>query len=194
MIIADQTSTFPRFLDLAYPNIERGEGVWLYTTAGKKVLDACSGGAMVASLGHGARDIVEAGARQAENIAYFYMDHFTNGPQERLAERLIDVAAPEMARVRFTSSGSEANETALRLARAYHVDRGKRGRWRVISPAQAYHGSTMATLALTGRPRFQEPYEPYLADHLHVPPSTWRFDPTGEAALAELDRLLEQHG
>src|SRR5438876_8398585 len=138
MITADQTSTFPRFLDLAYPNSERGEGVWLYTTAGKKVLDACSGGAMVASLGHGARDIVEAGARQAENIAYFYMDHFTNEPQERLAERLIDVAAPEMARVRFTSSGSEANEAALRLARACHVVRGKRGRSRVISPAQAH--------------------------------------------------------
>ncbi|HYU64506.1 MAG TPA: aminotransferase class III-fold pyridoxal phosphate-dependent enzyme [Verrucomicrobiae bacterium] len=187
MITADQTSTFPRFLDLAYPNIERGEGVWLYTTAGKKVLDACSGGAMVASLGHGARDIVEAGARQAENIAYFYMDHFTNEPQERLAERLIDVAAPEMARVRFTSSGSEANETALRLARAYHVDRGKRGRWRVISPAQAYHGSTMATLALTGRRRsLQEPFTPYLSPHLHIG--------TGETALRELDARLEEAG
>src|SRR5712691_7902339 len=177
-IAADQTSTFPRFLDLDYPSVERGEGVWLYTTAGEKILDACSGGAMVANLGHGSRQVIEAGARQAEKIAYFYMDHFTNEPQEELARRLIDVAAPEMARVRFASSGSEANETALRLARQFHVERGEPDRWRVISPAQAYHGSTMGTLALSGRPALQEPYTPYLAEHLHLPPSTWRFDPS----------------
>ena len=191
----DQTSTFPRFLDLEHPNIERGEGVWLYTTKGEKILDACSGGAMVTTLGHGALGIVEAGKRQAEKIAYFYMDHFTNEPQEQLAERLIAVAAPEMARVRFASSGSEANETALRLVRAYHVDRGDPDRWRVISPAQAYHGSTMATLALTGRTHtLQDPYTPYLSPHLHIAPSTWRFDPTGDAALRELDERLEEAG
>jgi adenosylmethionine-8-amino-7-oxononanoate aminotransferase len=194
-ITADQTSTFPRFLDLAYPSVERGEGVWLYTTGGEKILDACSGGAMVSTLGNGATEIIDAGARQSEKIAYFYMDHFTNEPQERLADRLIDVAAPEMARVRFASSGSEANETALRLARQYHVDRGERDRWRVISPAQAYHGSTMATLALTGRKRtIQAPYSQYLSPHLHIPPSTWRFDPTGQSALDELDRRLEEAG
>jgi hypothetical protein len=64
----------------------------------------------------------------------------------------------------------------------------------VISPAQAYHGSTMGTLALTGRRTLQEPHTPYLADHLHLPPSTWRTDPTGETTLAELDRLLEEAG
>ena len=192
---ADQTSTFPRFLDLDYPNIERGDGVWLFTTKGEEILDACSGGAMVTTLGHGALGIIDAGKRQAEKIAYFYMDHFANEPQEQLAERLIAVAAPEMARVRFASSGSEANETALRLVRAYHVDRGEPDRWRVISPAQAYHGSTMATLALNGRTHtLQEPYTPYLSLHLHIAPSTWRFDPTGEAALRELDERLEEAG
>ncbi len=192
---SSETRTFPRFLDLAYPSIERGEGVWLYTTGGEKILDACSGGAMVANLGHGVRTLTDAGAMQAESLAYFYMDHFTNEPQERLADRLIEVAAPEMARVRFASSGSEANETALRLARAYHVDRGEPDRWRVISPAQSYHGSTMATIALSGRPRtIQEPYGPYLSPHLHVSPSTWRFDPSGKAALAELDQRLEEAG
>lgn len=187
MIAADQTSTFPRFLDLDYPNVERGEGVWLYTTDGRKLLDACSGGAMTSNLGHGAREVIDAAARQAEKIAYFYMDHFTNEPMERLADRLIAVAAPEMARVRFASSGSEANETALRLARAYHVDRGEPDRWRVISFAQAYHGSTMATLALTGRTRtLQAPYEPYLSPHLHIG--------SGETALEELDAALAEAG
>jgi len=193
-VAADQTSTFPRFLDLAYPSVERGEGVWLYTTGGEKILDACSGGAMVSSLGNGASEIVDAGAKQAERIAYFYMDHFTNEPMEQLADRLIGLA-PEMARVRFASSGSEANETALRLARQYHVDRGEPDRWQVISPAQAYHGSTMATIALTGRKHtIHEPYSAYLSPHLHIPPSTWRFDPSGQAALEALDKRIEEAG
>lgn len=190
---SDATSVFPRFLDLAYPSIERGEGVWLTTVDGRRILDASSGGAMVACLGHGVRELADAAAAQADRISYFYNHHFTSEPQERLADRLLALT-PEMARVRFVSGGSEANETALQLARLYHAERGDTDRWRVISPAQSYHGSTMGTLALTGRSAVQEPYTPYLAEHLHVPPSTPRLDPTGEAALEELDRLLERHG
>lgn len=193
-ITSDRTSVFPRFLDLPYPNVERGEGVWLVTSEGERVIDASSGGAMVTCLGYGVPEIVAAAAEQADRIAYFYNHHFTSEPQERLADRLLEVVAPGMARVRLVSGGSEANETALQLARLYHVERGDTARWRVISPAQAYHGSTMGTLALTGRRTLQEPYTPYLAGHLHLPPSTWRTDPTGEAALAELDRLLEEAG
>jgi adenosylmethionine-8-amino-7-oxononanoate aminotransferase len=192
-VTAERTSVFPRFLDLAYPEIEQGDGVWLTTTDGRRVLDACSGGAMVACLGHGVPEAIAAATEQAERLAYFYNHHFTNEPQERLADRLLEVAAPEMSRVRLVSGGSEANETALQLARLYHVERGEPARWRVISPAQAYHGSTMGTLALSGRRHLQEPFMPYLAEHLHLSPSTARFDPTGEAALVELDRLLEGH-
>lgn len=191
---ADETRVFPRFLDLDYPVIERGEGVWLFTADGRRILDASSGGAMAACLGHGVRSVIEAAASQAERLAYYYNHHFTSEPQERLAARLLGLAAPEMARVRFVSGGSEANETALQLARLYHVERGETARWRVISVAQAYHGSTMGTLALTGRRALQTPFEPYLADHRHIPPSTWRTDPTGEAALEELDRALEEAG
>jgi adenosylmethionine-8-amino-7-oxononanoate aminotransferase len=194
MIEAQETNVFPRLLDLAYPNMERGEGVRLYTTDGFEVLDACSGGAMVACLGHGATEIVEAARDQAQRISYVYNHHFTNEPQERLAERLIDTAAPEMARVRFVSGGSEANETALRLVRQYHVDRGEVARWRVISQGQSYHGALMGALALTGRQSLKAPYGEYLPGHLYIHPATWRFDPTGEAALEELDRLLEQVG
>src|SRR2546430_5411743 len=186
-VASTETRTFPRFLDLAYPNIDRGEGVWLYTTTGERILDACSGGAMVTSLGHGVESVIRAAMEQSERITYYYAEHFTNEAQERLADRLVNVAAPEMARVRFTSSGSEANETALRLARAYHVDRGEPERWRIISPGQAYHGSTMATLALTGRARtLQDPYAPYLSPHLHIG--------NGESALSELDQRLEEAG
>ena len=128
---------------------------------------------MVAVLGHGRHDIVEAAARQAERLSYVYYHQFTNEPQEQLGRRILEVAAPELARIRFVTGGSEANEMALRLARGYHAERGE-GRWRVISPAHAYHGATLGTLALTGRPSLQAPYEPYLAQHLHIPPSTAR--------------------
>ncbi|HEX6008890.1 MAG TPA: aminotransferase class III-fold pyridoxal phosphate-dependent enzyme [Actinomycetota bacterium] len=191
-ITSDRTSVFPRFLDLPYPNVERGEGVWLVTSEGERVIDASSGGAMVTCLGYGVPEIVAAAAEQADRIAYFYNHHFTSEPAERYADRLLEVAAPEMSRVRFVSGGSEANETALQLARLYQVERGEPDRWRVISPAQSYHGSTMGTLALNGRSAVQEPYAPYLANHLHISPSTWRFDPSGEAALRELDRALEE--
>jgi adenosylmethionine-8-amino-7-oxononanoate aminotransferase len=191
---SDATKVFPRFLDLEYPSIERGDGVWLTTTDGRRILDACSGGAMVACLGYGVPEIVDAFVEQANRISYFYNHHFTSEPQERLADRLLEVVAPGMARVRLVSGGSEANETALQLARLYHVERGDTERWRVISQAQSYHGSTMGTLALNGRSALQEPYTPYLASHLHIPPSTWRFDPSGEAALQELDRRLEEAG
>src|SRR4029079_9248756 len=91
------------------------------------------------------------------------------------------------ARVRFVTGGSEANEMALRLARGYHAERGE-SRWRIISPAHAYHGATFGTLALSGRPSLQAPYEPYLAHHLHIPPSTARLDETGAAARSALGR------
>jgi adenosylmethionine-8-amino-7-oxononanoate aminotransferase len=191
---SEDTSVFPRFLDLAYPSIDRGEGVWLTTVDGRRILDATSGGAMVASLGFGVEELVEAWRAQAERISYFYNHHFTSEPQERLAARLLEVVAPDMARVRLVSGGSEANETALQLARLYHVERGDHDRWRVISPAQAYHGSTMGTLALAGRPSLHGPYAPYLAPHLHVPPATWRTDPTGAEALEALDRAIEEAG
>ncbi|HYM64522.1 MAG TPA: aminotransferase class III-fold pyridoxal phosphate-dependent enzyme, partial [Gaiellaceae bacterium] len=91
--------------------------------------------------------------------------------------------------------GAEANEAALRLARHYHVDRREPERWRVISPAQSYHGPTIATLALTGRPGLQGPLTPYFPQaFLHVPPTTERFDPTGEVTLEALDRVLEEAG
>jgi adenosylmethionine-8-amino-7-oxononanoate aminotransferase len=183
----EDSAVFHRFLDLAYPNVERGAGVQLYLTDGTELLDASSGGAMVACLGHGAREIVAAAAAQAEEIAYIYYHAFTNEPQERLAERLLEIAAPEMARVRFVSGGSEANEMALRLVRQYHVDRGESERWRIISPAQAYHGATMAALSLSGRPALQHPYGDYLSKHLH-------FDSAAEAALEALDRALAEAG
>ena len=194
MSYSDRTRVFPRLLDLEYPEVDRGDGLRLYTTDGREILDACSGGAMIACLGHGARPVIDAAYEQGRQITYVYNHHFTNEPQERLADRLIAEVAPEMARVRFASGGSEANEGALRLIRQYHVDRGDEQRWRVISPSQAYHGATMGTLALSGRRALHDVYGEYLSSgHLHIPPAR-RDDPDGAHALAALDRAIESAG
>ena len=184
----------PPEFDRRYPTIVRGEGVWLEDSDGRRYLDAMSGGSMAATLGHGRRDIVEAARHQAERLSYVHNERLTNPPQERLARELVSVAPQGFTRVKFVTGGSEANETAVKLARSYHVERGEPRRWQVISPAQAYHGPTFETLALTGRPGLQGPLAPYLPKHLHIPPSTRHFDPTGEDALAALDRVLEDAG
>jgi adenosylmethionine-8-amino-7-oxononanoate aminotransferase len=184
----------PLELDRAYPVLVRGQGVWVEDSTGRRYLDAMSGGSMALTLGHGRRDIIDAARRQSERSTFVHNERLTNPLQEQLASELVDVAPERFTRVRFTVSGADANEMAIQLARSYHVERGEPARWQVISPAQAYHGPTMETLALTGRPGLHGPFGPYLPDHPHVPPSTWRLDPTGEAALEALDEALERTG
>jgi adenosylmethionine-8-amino-7-oxononanoate aminotransferase len=210
-VAADKTRVFPLELERVYPVVARGEGVWVEDTAGRRYLDAMSGGSMAATLGHGRSDIIAAARDQALRLSYVHNERLTNPPRERLAAELVEVAPAGMTRVRFTTGGAESNEAALQMARSYHVERGDTRRWHVISPAQAYHGPTMATLALTGRPGLQRPFGPYLSAsdpreegrgkglqlaqlHHHIPPSTWRFDPTGQAALDSLDAVLEEVG
>jgi len=174
--------------------IVKGDGAWVEDAAGRRYLDAMSGGSMALTLGHGRTDLIEAAHAQASKLAFVHNERLTNPAQEQLARDLISVAPEGFTRVHFVTGGAEANETALRLARSYHVERGEPSRWRVISPAQAYHGPTIATLALTGRPGLQGPLTPYMQAQPHIPPSTWRLDPTGEKALAALDRVLEEVG
>lgn len=193
VIDSQSTHVLPLEFNRRYPVLVKGEGVWVEDASGKRYLDAMSGGSMAATLGHGRKDIIEAARAQAKKLAYVHNERLTNPAQEELAAELAGLM-PGFTRVRFVTGGAEANEMALQLARRYHVDRGDTRRWQVISPAQAYHGPTMATLALTGRPGLKRPFEPYMPEHLHIQPSTWRFDPTGEQALQELDRAIEAAG
>ena len=191
---SERSRVLPLELGRPMPVVSRGEGVWVEDAAGRRYLDAMSGGSMASTLGHGRRDIIAAARAQAERLPFVHNERLTNPAQERLARELVSVAPEGFTRVKFTVSGADANEMAVQLARAYHVERGEPQRWQVISPAQAYHGPTMETLALTGRAGLHGPFGPYLPRHLHIPPSTWRFDPTGEAALRALDRALEEAG
>jgi adenosylmethionine-8-amino-7-oxononanoate aminotransferase len=194
LIDSSTTRVLPPEFDRRYPMIVEGDGVWVTDAAGRRYLDAMSGGSMALTLGHGRADLIEAARRQARKVSFVHNERLTNPAQEALAGELAAVAPPGMERVHFVTGGAEANELALRLARSYHVERGEPARWRVISPAQAYHGPTLATLALTGRAGLQGPLTPYLREQPHIPPSTWRLDPTGERALDALDRALEDVG
>jgi adenosylmethionine-8-amino-7-oxononanoate aminotransferase len=194
LVDSSSTHVLPPEFDRRYPVVVTGDGVWVEDAGGRRYLDAMSGGSMALTLGHGRADLIEAARAQARKLAFVHNERLTNPAQERLADELTAVAPEGMDRVHFVTGGAEANECALRLARSYHVERGEPSRWRVISPAQAYHGPTMATLALTGRAGLQGPLGPYLQEQPHIPPSTWRFDPTGEEALQALDRALEQVG
>jgi adenosylmethionine-8-amino-7-oxononanoate aminotransferase len=193
-VTTEFTNVFPRELDRTYPLIDHASGVWLYDTEGRAFLDAVGGGAMVTSLGHGVPEIISAAHEQAQRVSFLYNQQFTSAPQEELAREVTRVLPPSLNRVHFVSGGTEANETALRMVRSYHVERGELQRTRIVSPAQAYHGPTVATLALTGRPHLQHPYQPFVVAQPHIPPSTWRFDPSGQAALDALDAIIEAEG
>src|SRR6266576_797113 len=123
-IQSERTHVFPLELGRAMPVIARGDGVWVEDAAGRRYLDAMSGGSMAATLGHGRRDIIAAARAQAERLPYVHNERLTNPAQERLASELVALAPEGFSRVRFVTGGAEANEMAIQHARRYHVDRG----------------------------------------------------------------------
>ncbi|HEV2909126.1 MAG TPA: aminotransferase class III-fold pyridoxal phosphate-dependent enzyme [Candidatus Eremiobacteraceae bacterium] len=158
---------FYRKLGVALPTIVRGEGVYLYDNSGKQYLDA-SGGAMVASIGHGVREIADAMAAQAAAIAYVNGTAFTSRPVEELADALAAHAPAGVDRAYFLSSGSEAVEAALKLARQYHVERGEPDRQIVIARTPGYHGNTLLALSASARAHYRAVYSPWLVDVLMI--------------------------
>jgi adenosylmethionine-8-amino-7-oxononanoate aminotransferase len=151
------------------PRVVRGEGVWLWDDAGRRYLDAI-GGIHVNSIGHGVAEVAEAIARQASQVAYAFNMHFTTDAQVELAERVVELAPPGMARVHFVSGGSEATEVALQVARQYHLARGQPTRWRAIGRWHSYHGSTVGAMSVTGHLGRRRDYAPYLLDFPPIAP------------------------
>ena len=162
---------FPRSFRKSYPRAVRGDGCYLYTSDGRKLLDA-AGGAAVVTIGHGVAAVAEAMAEQARRLAYVHSSQFHTEAAEQLAERLRALAPANFRRGRvfFTSGGSEATETALKLCRQYFLERGQPQRTRVVGRRQSYHGATLGALAVTGNVRRRAPYLPLLADWGHIAP------------------------
>jgi len=156
-------------LNEAFPQAVRGEGIYLYDGQGKRYLDGC-GGALVVNFGQSATEIARAMAAQAESLAYVYRFHFSNPLAEELAARFCNLTDEPMGRVYFVNSGSEATETAVKLARSRHLAAGEGDRAKIISRWQSYHGITMGALAWSGFVARRAEYQPYLRDFVHIPP------------------------
>jgi adenosylmethionine-8-amino-7-oxononanoate aminotransferase len=187
----DQSSVFYRKLHRRMPKIVRGQGVFLYDDSGKRYLDAC-GGAMVASVGHGVKEIADAIGAQAGTLAYVNGTMFTNQPVEDLADELIDLAPPQVDRAYFLSSGSEAVEAALKLARQYHVEQGEPARRIVIACNPGYHGNTLLALSASARQHYRDLYQPWLVEvHMIPAPYPYRAGELGERSKAMTGEALE---
>lgn len=165
-------AAFPRNFLRAYPKATRGEGCFIYTAEGRRYLDAC-GGAAVVTIGHGVPEVARAIGDQASRLAYVHSSQFRTAMTETLADRILALAPEPMrrgGRVYFTSGGSEATETAIKLARQYWLERGNSKRVRVIARGQSYHGATLGALALSGNVRRREPFAPLLPEWGHIVP------------------------
>jgi len=161
---------FPRNFKKSYPIAVRGEGCWIISSDGRRYLDA-SGQAAVVSIGHGVPEIGRAMAEQSSQIAFAHTSQFHTAPAEKLAGRLLAMAPPNFrngGRVYFTSGGSEATETAIKLARQFHFESGQKDRYRVLSRRQSYHGSTLGAMSVSGNVARRAPYEPLLAEWGHI--------------------------
>ena len=156
------------YADSDVPVIVRGEGQYVYDQRGKRYLDGLAG-LFVSQIGHGRTEVAEAGARQAAELAYFPLWSYAHPQAIELADRLAAMAPGDLNRVFFTGSGSEAVESAWKLAKQYFKAIGQPNRYKVISRSIAYHGTSMGALAITGLPGIKEPFEPLPAGGVRVP-------------------------
>lgn len=146
---------------------ERGEGCRVWDTNGREYLDALSG-LFTVQVGHGRHELAAAAAKQAETLEYFPIWTYGHIPAIKLAARLSDLAPADLNRVFFTTGGSEAVESAWKLARQYFRTKGEGQRHKVIARDTAYHGTTMGALSITGVPALRTPFEPLTPGGVHV--------------------------
>jgi adenosylmethionine-8-amino-7-oxononanoate aminotransferase len=191
---------FPRDFRKSYPQAVRGEGCYIFTADGRRFLDA-AGGAAVVTIGHGVASVARAMADQAERLAYVHSSQFENPAAAGLARRLLELAPDTFrrGRVYLTSGGSEATETAIKLARQYFLECGETKRFRVISRRQSYHGTTLGALAVSGNVKRRESYAPMLPEWGHIPecycyrcPMGLHYPECNVDCADELDRYLNR--
>jgi len=190
-------NVFYRRLTKPFPRIVLGEGCWLEDADGKRYLDAC-GGAFVACLGHGNPEIAAAMAEQAGRIAYVNGTAFTTDPVEQLAGELAKILPGDLDHLYFLSSGSEAVEAALKLARQYWAERGLPAKRKILALSAAYHGNTLLALSASAREHYKTYVRDWLVDVIRVPVPCFRCacrgdDPTcatctGNALEAAIER------
>ncbi len=166
------------------------QGVYITDTSGKRYLDAC-GGAAVSCLGHGHPDVLAALHRQIDQLAYAHTGFFTSDTVEQLAEQLTRQAPGDLNYAYFVSGGSEAVETALKLARQYFVEIGQPQRTKFMARKQSYHGNTLGALAVGGNEWRRRQFAPLLIDVIRVAAcNEYRDRRVDESQQQYTDRLL----
>ncbi len=186
------THVFHRRLDHDYPVAVAGSGIEIIDRDGRHYIDA-SGGAAVSCLGHSHARVIEAIRDQVSRLPFAYSGFFTNEPAEALADRLIADGPAGLDKVFFVSGGSEAVETALKMARQYFVEIGQPQRRHFIARRQSYHGNTLGALAVGGNPWRRAHYEPLLAQFERVSPCyAYRDREAGESDASYVARLLQE--
>lgn len=197
---------FYRNLKKEYPTIASGNGVWLTDSSGKRYLDGCSG-AISANIGHNVAEVNQAIEEQLRKIAFVHSSQFVSEAALKLADLLVSMAPArfKQGRVYFSSGGSEAVETAIKLARDYYFESTQYQKRIVLSRKGSYHGSTLGALSATGHPARRKPYLPMLADSHHVSASypyrckclcdgVCHSDECARELAAELDKKIESLG
>ena len=174
------------------PVAVEAHGSTIRSADGREFLDA-AGGAIVVNVGHGRREIAAVMADQAERLAYAHGSAFTTEPLEAYAREVAPYLPLDDPAIYPVSGGSEAIETALKLARAYHLARGETERWIVFARWGSYHGNTLGALDLSGRKPLRRPYEGWLGRFRHVSAAyPYRADLPGANALGRADQLAEE--
>src|SRR3954452_13760051 len=169
------------------PIIARGEGVYVYDEHDRRYFDGLSA-LFCVNIGHGRADVAQAGADQARELGFFTNWSYAHPRAIELAAKVASLTPHDLNRVFFTSGGSEAVESAIKLCRQYHKLRGNGTKYKVIAREVAYHGTTMGCLMPTGIPNRRAPYEPLPPGGCHVPnTNTYRL-PEGHSA----DELAEE--
>ncbi len=172
------------------PVIARGEGCYVYDEHGKRYLDALSALYCV-NVGYGRQELVQAAAQQMAQLPFFTNWSYAHPPSIELAARVASLAPGNLNRVFFTSGGSEAVETAWKLAKAYFKARGENTRHKLISRKLAYHGTSMGALTATGLTPLRAPFEPLTPGGHHVPNTNSYRWPEGRDPLWAADAIEE---
>jgi adenosylmethionine-8-amino-7-oxononanoate aminotransferase len=183
------------------PVMVRGEGAYVWDQHGKRYLDGLAG-LFTSQIGHGRTELAEAASKQASELAYFPLWTYAHPRAIELAERIASLAPGDLNRVFFTTGGSEAVESAWKLARQYFRVIGQPSRTKVISRDVSYHGTTMGALAITGVPSLKTPFEPLVPGSVKVPNTNFYRAPEhgddlvafGRWAADEIDRAIEREG
>jgi len=159
---------FHRRLNYNYPLIAHGKGIYLYDESGKKYIDG-SGGPAVVNLGHGVKEIARAVEKLISKFSFLYGSQFSTKDMEVYAKDLCFLAPGVFSNVFFVCGGSEAVESAIKMARQYHYDADNKTKYQVISSYPGYHGNTILTLSLSSKPGMRKRQEPLLIEFPSIP-------------------------